>query len=131
AGRLECLKLDQTGVGNAGAEALASLPTLVELNLADTAVTDAVLPALAKSESLRALDLTGTNITDAGLNQFQPKHLQRLNLFACKHLSGEAIVAFHRRTSCAVTLPGEKGERKTPENSRVDWYSSHKFDDDD
>jgi hypothetical protein len=74
---LRTLELENTGVGDEGAAAIAKLIQLDTLSLAKSKVTDAALPVLAKLPNLTALDLTGTPVTPRGLAAL--KGLRRLD----------------------------------------------------
>ena len=64
---LPTLILDNTGVTDAGLEALGRLTGLQTLWLNNTGVTDAGLAALRGLTGLRSLSLNNTGVTDAGL----------------------------------------------------------------
>ena len=65
--KLRSMEADHNDITDADLSALAALPGLTRLSLADTAVTDAGMAALAKSKSLASVMLEDTKVTDAGV----------------------------------------------------------------
>ncbi len=69
--KLQYVQLMQTAVGDAGAESLAAVSTLVRLELRGTKLTDKGLALLAACKNLKKLDVTRTGVTAAGAKAFR------------------------------------------------------------
>ena len=88
------LRLDQTGVTDAGMESVAKIPDLEVLSLSGTRVGDRGLGHLKQAQTLRHLTLDAMPITDAGLAHLtELPRLQALSLWkgfitdaGCRHL---------------------------------------------
>ena len=79
--RIDGIKLDGTGVRDADLAALAAVPGLLQLSLADTQITDQGLTHLSKLSRLQSLNLSRTQITSEGMAHLQRLHdLTELNL---------------------------------------------------
>ncbi len=84
--RIDGIKLDGTGVRDADLAALAVVPELLQLSLADTQITDQGLARLSGLKRLQSLNLSKTLITSSGL-----VHLERLNDLSELNLEKTAV----------------------------------------
>jgi hypothetical protein len=69
--RWQRLRLDLSGINDAGMSHLKGLTKLSGLSLSDTNVTDAGLAHLKELKNLSFLDVTGTRVTDAEIKELQ------------------------------------------------------------
>jgi acetyl esterase/lipase len=115
---LRWLYLERTRITDAGLRALKPLRALTILDVAGTAAGDAGLERIARLESLAGLDLTGTRVTDAGLRSLAPLgqlEVLRLSRTAVTDAGLEALSALHALKSLSLDgCPGVRGRGLRP-----------------
>ncbi|MCC6510598.1 MAG: hypothetical protein IT423_15960 [Pirellulaceae bacterium] len=98
--RLERLAaVDRSAIGDAGIEALASIPTLMDLTLERSEITDGAYAHLAKIKKLKYLRANLTKTTDAGIKQLAAAtQLELLDLRDCTGISDEGLQSLEKLT---------------------------------
>lgn len=98
--RLE--RLDATArsaIGDSGAEILATIPNLVELNLEKSEISDAAYAHFAKLKKLKRLRAPFTKTSDVGLKALADStQLELLDFRDCTGVSDEGILALDKLT---------------------------------
>lgn len=99
-GRLERLAAtDRSAIGDAGVEALVSVPNITELTLERSEITDAAYAHLAKMKKLRSVRANLTKTTDAGVKQLaDATQIELLDFRDCTGVGDDGISALNKLT---------------------------------
>ncbi len=90
---------DRSAIGDAGVEALAGLPNLMDLTLERSEITDAAYAHLAKMKKLKYLRAPLTKTTDAGVKQLADSlQIELLDFRDCTGVSDEGIASLNKLT---------------------------------
>lgn len=98
--RLEKLAAtDRSAIGDAGVEALLTVPNLMDLTLERSEITDAAYANLAKMKKLKYLRAPLTKTSDAGVKQLaDATQIELLDFRDCTGVSDEGIAALNKLT---------------------------------
>lgn len=90
---------DRSAIGDAGIEALASVPNLMDLTLERSEITDAAYAHLGKMKKLKYLRAPLTKTTDVGVKQLaDATQIELLDFRDCTGVSDEGIAALSKLT---------------------------------
>ena len=98
--RLEKLAAtDRSAIGDAGIEALVSVPNLMDLTLERSEITDAAYANLAKMKKLKYVRAPLTKTTDVGVKQLaDATQIELLDFRDCTGVSDEGVAALNKLT---------------------------------